>query len=188
MQIKLSEVEAPLDLKILKSEGGGGGGTLSSNHSPFKSTFESSLKRGEREKQLEILLQKNKKEKDKAIKLIVQIIGKDRISNFLARNAGAPDILDKLLEHFGDGSGSPSRGGGFGGGDFGSSTRGSVASQSDSYARSRSPDKGMRTNRSSASNNNNHSGGKSKDNVKSPMLYRSRIDEYYRSTISGRDI
>jgi hypothetical protein len=69
---------------------------FSSSMTPFKdSNVEASLKRGEREKQLELLLQKTKKDKDKAIKLIVQIIGKDRIAGFLARYAGAPDILDR---------------------------------------------------------------------------------------------
>lgn len=38
--------------------------------------FDAHLKRGEREKQLEVLLQKTKKDKDKAIRLIVQIVGK----------------------------------------------------------------------------------------------------------------
>jgi hypothetical protein len=86
--------------------------------------LEQSLRRGEREKQLEILLQKAKRDKDKAIRLIVQIVGKvrdtysdglltlqqiimlcyqDRISSFLTKHAGAPDILDRLLEYFSSG-------------------------------------------------------------------------------------
>jgi hypothetical protein len=61
------EVEAPSDIKTFKQM---------PNLSPYKDKVEASLKRGEREKQLELLLQKTKKDKDKAIKLIVQIVGK----------------------------------------------------------------------------------------------------------------
>lgn len=133
LQIKLTEVEQPFDMKSARSPNPLNSPNFSSSMTPFKdSNVEASLKRGEREKQLELLLQKTKKDKDKAIKLIVQIIGKDRIAGFLARYAGAPDILDRLLDHFGT-QGSP--GGILGGGDFsltgaGMSSRMSVSSQS----------------------------------------------------------
>ena len=44
---------------------------------------------------------KTKKDKDKAIRLIIQLIGKDRVSAFLNQHAGSADILDKLLDAFG---------------------------------------------------------------------------------------
>ncbi len=51
-------------------------------------------------------MQKTKKDKDKAIKIIIQLIGKERVASFLNQNAGSMDILDKLLETFGqDGTG-----------------------------------------------------------------------------------
>jgi hypothetical protein len=60
-------------------------------------------------------LQKTKKDKDKAIRLVIQLIGKERVSAFLSQHAGAADILDRLLDAFstsGIVGGNGSKGGG----------------------------------------------------------------------------
>jgi len=53
-----------------------------------------------REKDLEEQLVKAKKDKDKAIRVLIQIIGKEKVNDFLTKNAGNPDILDALLANF----------------------------------------------------------------------------------------
>jgi hypothetical protein len=180
LQIKLMEIEAPADLKPSTNYYSPGFNN-NNNHSPYRDKVESSLKRGEREKQLETLLQKTKKDKDKAIKLIVQIIGKDRISSFLARNAGAPDILDRLLDHFGPDGGQVNAA---------SSTLGMGSTFGNSPPnRSKSSGRSNYSSRSTSSGfEKTGGGGGGAAKGKSPAQYRSRIDEYYRSTISGRDI
>jgi hypothetical protein len=56
--------------------------------------------RGEREKELQNLLVKVKADKDKAVKVIIGLVGKERMSEFLAQHAGSPDILDSMMTHF----------------------------------------------------------------------------------------
>ena len=70
------------------------------------------MKRGEREKDLEKQLIKAKKDKDKSLKLLIQLIGKDRIAEHLQQHAGEGDVLDSLVAHF---SGTLGGGGGGGG-------------------------------------------------------------------------
>lgn len=156
-----------------------GGGPLGDD------VMDAMLRKGEREKELENMLLKTKRDKDKAIRIIVQIIGKDRIASFLNKHAGSPDILDKLLDYFANNvqlGTSGSQGGSNSGGDVaslgqskGRGTPGSAQKSSRGHTlnpRSPSPDK-------------NNRGGKPAG--KSPAMYRSRMDEYFRSTISGRD-
>ncbi|KAJ1428386.1 hypothetical protein B484DRAFT_449889 [Ochromonadaceae sp. CCMP2298] len=54
---------------------------------------------GEREKNLKLLLDKAKLDKDKAIRILIKIAGKNVVEEFLEHHAGAPDILDLLEEH-----------------------------------------------------------------------------------------
>lgn len=139
------------------------------------SPVDAAIRRGEREKQLEILLQKTKRDKDKAIRLIVQIVGKDRISAFLSRHAGAPDILDKLLEYFAMGlsvSESPQ---------IQAQSPISSTNRLQSTARTSST-------RGSAVGDLRSPSPRKAANPKSPAHYRSRIDEYYRTVITGRDL
>jgi hypothetical protein len=83
-------------------------------------SIEAAVMKGEREKKLEQMvssitstphnnilhscccykLQKTKKEKDKAVRFIIELIGKEQVANFLYQNAGAPDILDRMMESF----------------------------------------------------------------------------------------
>ncbi len=141
------------------------------------------LRKGEREKELESMLLKTKRDKDKAIRIIVPIIGKDRIAAFLNRHAGSPDILDKLMDYFANNvslGGGTSNSGGSHSGDLDASGRQKTLTRSNSgrngnnatNQRSPSPDKTQRGKQSA---------------TKSPAAYRSRMDEYFRSTISGRD-
>jgi len=58
------------------------------------------MKRGEREKDLEKQLIKAKKDKDKSLKLLIQLIGKERIAEHLQKHAGEGDVLDSLVTHF----------------------------------------------------------------------------------------
>jgi hypothetical protein len=44
---------------------------------------------------------KAKQEKDKAVRALIHVIGKDRVAAFLHKNAGSANILDLLLETFG---------------------------------------------------------------------------------------
>jgi Trk-type K+ transport system membrane component len=45
---------------------------------------------------------KAKRDKEKALKLVVAIIGKDCVLNHLQKNAGSADILDTLVAAFGN--------------------------------------------------------------------------------------
>jgi hypothetical protein len=157
----------------------GGGGPLGDD------VMDAMLRKGEREKELENMLLKTKRDKDKAIRIIVQIIGKDRIASFLNKHAGSPDILDKLLDYFATNVQLGTSGGSNSGGDVaslghsksGHGTPGSAQKSSRNHTlnpRSPSPDK-------------THRGGGKAAGGKSPAMYRSRMDEYFRSTISGRD-
>ena len=49
---------------------------------------------------LKKLLEKTKEEKDKAIRALIHVIGKEKVADFLQKNAGAPNILDELLKRF----------------------------------------------------------------------------------------
>lgn len=63
-------------------------------------SVQEAMQRGEREKDLEKQLIKAKKDKDKALKLLIQLIGKERIAEHLQKHAGEGDILDSLVAHF----------------------------------------------------------------------------------------
>jgi hypothetical protein len=65
--------------------------------------FESTFKKSDREATLETQLVKAKRDKDKAVRLVILLIGKEKVAEFLRRHAGAPDILDKLIESYGSG-------------------------------------------------------------------------------------
>jgi len=57
---------------------------------------------GEREQKLKSLVEKAKQDKEKALRILIKIAGKDVIDQFLERNAGAPDVLDRLEEYLAD--------------------------------------------------------------------------------------
>lgn len=123
-------------------------------------------------------------------------MGKDRLQTFLSRHAGAPDILDRLLEYFSTGlqvndTASP----------FSSPTGGGFSPNA-SMRKSRSPGMGGGSSKENysargtsielseratvvgsgrATNGLPHSPAK-------PTQYRSRIDEYFRVAIRGRDL
>ena len=119
-----------------------------------QSSIEDALKLGEREKKLELMLTKTKEEKDKAVRLIIEIIGKEKIASFLHRNAGSEDILDKMLQTFG-----------------GTNIIDDHANrQTGGTHQSSSPMR--RDNRSPMRSNSPH---------RNKALYRNRIDEYHRS-------
>lgn len=71
------------------------------------SNVHEAMKRGEREKDLEKQLIKAKKDKDKALKLLIQLIGKERIAEHLQKHAGDGDILDSLIASFGGSCSAP---------------------------------------------------------------------------------
>jgi hypothetical protein len=178
---------------------------MDAGHSSFKSRtpfadaasseVDSALKRSEREKDLEMMLLKTKKDKDKAIRIIVQIIGKDRIAAFLNRNAGSADILDKLLEYFANnvqigsdgvnldgtmnrtGSNSPMKSTKSGGKSSGASSSGKSATGRSSAGAS------MRSTTSAA---DEYAAARGKSPTR-PAQFRSRMNDYFKSTISGRD-
>jgi len=56
-----------------------------------------------RERELEEALIKSKQEKDRAVRVLITVLGKQRVAEFLAKHAGAPDILDTLCAHFSSG-------------------------------------------------------------------------------------
>ncbi len=66
-------------------------------------SFESTFKKSDRETTLETQLVKAKRDKDKAVRLVILLIGKEKVAEFLKKHAGAPDILDKLIESYGSG-------------------------------------------------------------------------------------
>jgi hypothetical protein len=62
--------------------------------------MQSALKNSEREKDLETQLLKAKRDKDKAIRLVIRLIGKERVAEFLLHSSGSTDVLDALVETF----------------------------------------------------------------------------------------
>jgi len=54
-------------------------------------------------------LLKAKKEKEKALKLLIQVVGKDKLANHLQTHSGSPDILQSIIGAFGASSFSASR-------------------------------------------------------------------------------
>lgn len=193
----LEESVKELQMKLLEAE------TASPVHSPMRTSelgeffspspgrgaalldpnsIEASVRRGEREKQLEMLLLKTKRDKDKAIRLIIQIVGKDRISSFLTRHAGTPDILDRLLEYFATGLQISE-----------SSVALSPASpthRSKSSGRSTAGGSSKEASMKGSTIATDHvsASGRKSAQPKSPAHYRSRIDEYYRTVITSRDL
>jgi len=124
-------------------------------------------------------LNKTKKDKDKAIRIIVQLIGKERVATFLNRHAGSPDILDRLLEHFSNS------------GDLLSSGMATSPGKSSGGMFSPKGGKAMPSYKSTSSASvlgEDMRSSPTKTPQKSPALYRSRIDEYYRTAITGRDV
>jgi hypothetical protein len=45
-------------------------------------------------------LVKVKKDKEKAVRLIIQLIGKEQLNDFMQQHAGSPDILDSMMLAF----------------------------------------------------------------------------------------
>lgn len=76
------------------SAGGAGAGTSAALLSAAQG-------RGEREKELQNLLVKVKADKDKAVKVIINLVGKERMAEFLSQHAGSADILDAMIMAFG---------------------------------------------------------------------------------------
>lgn len=176
-----------------------GGASSFKSRTPFadaaSSEVDSALKRSEREKELEMMLLKTKKDKDKAIRIIVQIIGKDRIAAFLNRNAGSADILDKLLEYFAnnvqigtDGAnldGTMNRSGSNSSPIKGSkSSKSGAPSSSGKSAPGRSSAGASMRSTTSAAEEYANARGKSPTR---PAQFRSRMNDYFKSTMSGRD-
>ena len=64
--------------------------------------IETAMKRGEREKELEGQYLKVKADKDKALKLLIQLIGKERLQKHIQTHAGSPDLLDSIISTFGN--------------------------------------------------------------------------------------
>lgn len=58
------------------------------------------LRRAQETEKLKEMYEKAKLEKDKAIRALIHVIGKDRVAAFLHKNAGSSNILDSLLEQF----------------------------------------------------------------------------------------
>jgi len=71
--------------------GGGAGGEAEEEGQPARRS---------RERELEEALIKSKKEKDRAVKVLISVLGKKQVAEFLTKHAGAPDILDSLCTHF----------------------------------------------------------------------------------------
>lgn len=191
LHMRLTDLEASTPISASAAAGAAGTGAGGGGGAPAELvSMELALKRGEREKQLEIALQRTKRDKDKAIRIIVQIVGKDKISNFLNQNAGAADILDKLLDFVSKTHSSSS-----GAGMVPHSTTGLNAAAGRHGVRSKSAgppsahdrQKQHQHQQQQQQQNRNERSGRSKSPHKSPAHYRSRIDEYHRFNITGRD-
>ena len=44
---------------------------------------------------------KAKKDKEKALKLLIQLIGKEKLQKHIQTHAGSPDLLDSIVQAFG---------------------------------------------------------------------------------------
>jgi hypothetical protein len=103
-ELRLTQAEAE---KLIGRADGGGDEDEDAEES--KGSLESSdaLKHAHRsrERELEEALIKSKQEKDRAVRVLITVLGKQRVAEFLAKHAGAPDILDTLCAHFSSGIG-----------------------------------------------------------------------------------
>lgn len=73
---------------------------LADLNDPQLMSVEHSIKRSERERELEVQLIRAKREKEKAVRLVVTLIGKDNIAEFLNEHAGSPSLLDELIRAY----------------------------------------------------------------------------------------
>ncbi len=77
-----------------------GDGKSSSGNANQADDADTAPVRRTRERELEEALIKAKTEKDRAVKVLISVLGKAQVAEFLSKNAGAPDILDSLCNHF----------------------------------------------------------------------------------------
>ncbi|CAE7471756.1 unnamed protein product, partial [Symbiodinium microadriaticum] len=93
--LKLSVKE--LQSRLTAAETNGSAPTASSTNI---GSVEAAMRRSEREKDLEKQLVKAKKDKDKALKLLIQLIGKERVAEHLQQHIGEADVLESLVSAF----------------------------------------------------------------------------------------
>lgn len=132
----------------------------------------------ERADKLENQLVFAKREREKAIKLLISVVGRDRINRLLHLNAGVPNILDLLIEqlgpshnHHGSSSGSSN------------DAKRSSPSKLNTHAHNSSPDKYMHfktgssatANGYSNSNSNDYSSRKNESNTEKSPSPQSKI-------------
>ena len=121
-------------------------------------------KSGERMRALEDSLIRAKEEKDRAVRVLITILGPDKIATFLNKHAGSPDILTSLQEHFASKvSFDPNN-----------------PNSSDSSSRGPGPLSG-KTSHSKPAKSKGHKAGKS---VPTMGAGRSRIDEFFKGSSS----
>mmetsp|Transcript_5801 Transcript_5801/g.9534 ORF Transcript_5801/g.9534 Transcript_5801/m.9534 type:complete len:291 (+) Transcript_5801:75-947(+) len=173
---------------------GGGGGNATA--------MELALKRGEREKSLEKVLQRTKREKDKAVRIVIQLVGKERMNDFLNHHAGSADILDRLLNNFSDclhiNNQTKLKSGDSSSGSNSSSSPNKKpspikkdahnASPSRRSSSENSPEDAMKAKVRAMAAANSATKKNKASPIKPPAQYRSRINEYYRQTVSNRDL
>jgi hypothetical protein len=76
------------------------GGNQHHHHSQTNENMDFNEGQKSRVTLLEEHLVKTKRDKDRAIRVLISILGKDKIASFLDKHAGSPDILDALQQHF----------------------------------------------------------------------------------------
>jgi len=166
LEVSVQELQSRLT-NVESSHIGTSSAYQKSNHVDSNS-IEVAILKGEREKRLENMLQKTKKDKDKAVRFIIDMIGKERISHFLNQHAGEADILDRLMTSF-------------------------AHLRLDGPHNNSSPTKNKRSGATQKSKSATKAGQTtpshlSQTNPEQLKLQRSRIDEYFRSTLNKRDL
>ena len=91
LQTRLTQAETEKFVVGSNKGGAGAGGETEEVGQPARRS---------RERELEEALIKSKKEKDRAVKVLISVLGKKQVAEFLTKHAGAPDILDSLCTHF----------------------------------------------------------------------------------------
>ena len=96
--VKLSLIELHTEKKQLQLQVDVAGGLGEKSEAIQRESVANAM----RQKELEKLLVKAKKDKEKALKLVVSLIGRDKVLEHLQKNDGKQDILDTLVANFSD--------------------------------------------------------------------------------------
>ena len=100
-KVSLETSVKELQSRLTQEQSKNGSGSSRGGSQSAAAALSAAQHRGEREKELQTLLIKAKTDKDKAIRVIINLVGKEKMAEFLNQHAGSPDILDAMVTSFG---------------------------------------------------------------------------------------